>query len=121
MKNKAEDLGMKCPIFELNGFCPRGVTCRFANSHLDDKGRNIKRHDYDSTKPPTTLNGGNSGKLILGKTYNSLYSDSMYFYRIIHTFTQAGLQFQSCTFRACKGREVKRNEKTTRIIFGQYC
>ncbi|XP_005185201.1 tRNA-dihydrouridine(47) synthase [NAD(P)(+)]-like [Musca domestica] len=54
---KGEDLGEKCVVFESKGFCPRGVTCRFAKSHLDAEGRNIKAPHYDENTPPTTFNG----------------------------------------------------------------
>lgn len=57
LADKGEDLGEKCVIFETKGFCPRGVTCRFAKSHLDEEGRNIKATHYDENKPPTTFNG----------------------------------------------------------------
>ncbi|XP_037824837.1 tRNA-dihydrouridine(47) synthase [NAD(P)(+)]-like [Lucilia sericata] len=60
LANKGEDLGDKCPVYEAKGYCPRGVTCRFAKAHLDSEGRNIKKPEYDENAPPTTCNGINS-------------------------------------------------------------
>ncbi|XP_037960401.1 tRNA-dihydrouridine(47) synthase [NAD(P)(+)]-like [Teleopsis dalmanni] len=57
MSEKAEDIGDECPIFKAKGYCMRGVTCRFAKSHLDADGHNIKATHYDETKGPTTFNG----------------------------------------------------------------
>lgn len=57
MAEKPKDLADKCPIFEAKGFCPRGVTCRFANSHLDAEGRNIKNPPYNENAAPSTCNG----------------------------------------------------------------
>ncbi|KAM7352806.1 dihydrouridine synthase 3 [Cochliomyia hominivorax] len=57
LATKGEDLGDKCPVYEAKGFCPRGVTCRFAKAHLDAEGRNFKKSEYDENSPPTTCNG----------------------------------------------------------------
>ena len=57
MANKGEDLAQNCPVYDAKGFCPRGVTCRFAKAHLDSEGRNIKSAQYDENQPPTTFNG----------------------------------------------------------------
>lgn len=58
MESKGEDLGDLCPIFESKGYCERGVTCRFAKSHMDAEGRNVKAAHYDATSVvKTTVNG----------------------------------------------------------------
>ncbi|XP_065357878.1 tRNA-dihydrouridine(47) synthase [NAD(P)(+)]-like [Calliphora vicina] len=57
MANKPEDLAEKCPVYEAKGYCPRGVTCRFAKCHLDSEGRNIKNPEYNENLPPSTCNG----------------------------------------------------------------
>lgn len=57
---KGEDLGDKCVVFATKGYCARGVTCRFAKSHTDAEGRNIKAEHYDE-KAQTTYNGISSG------------------------------------------------------------
>uniref|UniRef100_A0A1A9V8B6 tRNA-dihydrouridine(47) synthase [NAD(P)(+)] n=1 Tax=Glossina austeni TaxID=7395 RepID=A0A1A9V8B6_GLOAU len=57
MANKQPDLGERCPVFDAKGYCHRGVTCRFANAHLDEQGRNVKREDYDEMEAKTTYNG----------------------------------------------------------------
>lgn len=41
----------------------QGVSCRFAKAHTDDKGRNIKKDDYDEDSSQTTFNGISSGGL----------------------------------------------------------
>uniref|UniRef100_A0A915HMB3 tRNA-dihydrouridine(47) synthase [NAD(P)(+)] n=1 Tax=Romanomermis culicivorax TaxID=13658 RepID=A0A915HMB3_ROMCU len=35
-ENKPADLGDKCPIFDIRGFCSYGITCRFAKSHTGE-------------------------------------------------------------------------------------
>ncbi|XP_075150165.1 dihydrouridine synthase 3 [Haematobia irritans] len=57
LSSKGEDLGDKCVVFEVKGFCPRGVTCRFAKAHLDSEGNNIKASSYDENAPASTFNG----------------------------------------------------------------
>ncbi|KAL7739133.1 hypothetical protein ACLKA6_001047 [Drosophila palustris] len=57
LEAKGEDLGNECYVFATKGYCGRGVTCRFAKSHTDAQGRNMKGMDYDEQTPPTTCNG----------------------------------------------------------------
>uniref|UniRef100_A0A2M4ANN8 tRNA-dihydrouridine(47) synthase [NAD(P)(+)] n=1 Tax=Anopheles triannulatus TaxID=58253 RepID=A0A2M4ANN8_9DIPT len=38
---KPKDIGDKCYIYSVKGFCNFGVTCRFAGAHLDEQNRNI--------------------------------------------------------------------------------
>ncbi|KAH8325727.1 hypothetical protein KR067_005918, partial [Drosophila pandora] len=54
---KGEDLGPECYVFTTKGYCARGVSCRFAKAHTDDKGRNIKKEGYDEISSQTTFNG----------------------------------------------------------------
>ncbi|KAH8262637.1 hypothetical protein KR026_004516, partial [Drosophila bipectinata] len=54
---KGEDLGTECYVFNTKGYCARGVSCRFAKAHTDDKGRNIKKESYDESASQTTFNG----------------------------------------------------------------
>lgn len=61
---KGEDLGDKCVVFATKGYCARGVTCRFAKSHTDAEGRNIKADHYDE-KAQTTYNGISSGGFVV--------------------------------------------------------
>lgn len=61
--SKAEDLGSTCAIYTTKGFCPRGVTCRFAKSHLDKSGNNLKSDSYDANAPSTTFNGISTGMI----------------------------------------------------------
>eukprot|EP00981_Chlorochromonas_danica_P006375 scaffold1365_cov163-Ochromonas_danica.AAC.65 len=44
LSKKPADLGPVCLIFEKFGYCPSGITCRFAASHIDPStGRNLSR------------------------------------------------------------------------------
>ncbi|XP_034098805.1 tRNA-dihydrouridine(47) synthase [NAD(P)(+)]-like [Drosophila albomicans] len=54
---KGEELGSECYVYATKGHCNRGVTCRFAKSHTDAEGRNIKAPHYNEQTPPTTCNG----------------------------------------------------------------
>lgn len=40
--NKPDDIGETCYIYNVNGFCQYGVTCRFAKNHLDLEFKNIR-------------------------------------------------------------------------------
>lgn len=40
LENKLPDIGEKCPIYSINGYCPYGVTCRFGIQHLEN-GKNL--------------------------------------------------------------------------------
>jgi len=42
LDSKPEDIGPECYVFKTLGYCPRGVTCRWASQHLDQDFRNIK-------------------------------------------------------------------------------
>ena len=64
MESKGEDLGSECPVFKSKGHCERGLTCRFAKSHMDGEGRNIKAENYNEKDAAlkTTVNGIDSGE-----------------------------------------------------------
>lgn len=57
LESKPKDIGETCQVFKTKGFCPRGVTCRFASCHLDENRNNIKSDSYDPNAPVSTLNG----------------------------------------------------------------
>lgn len=78
LESKGEDLGDQCPVYEAKGFCPRGVTCRFAKSHLDANCRNMKRDDYDPKKSPSTCNGVTVGE------WCSKIKSEIYFYLLFN-------------------------------------
>jgi len=46
LANKQEDLGPECYVFSTQGYCPRGLACRYSSTHVDKDGRNIR----DSSK-----------------------------------------------------------------------
>ncbi|KAH7488455.1 hypothetical protein PRIC1_007429 [Phytophthora ramorum] len=49
MKRKPKDMGDRCPVFDVVGYCRYGVACRFAKAHtekVDGKYRNVKRDGY---------------------------------------------------------------------------
>ncbi|XP_065219820.1 tRNA-dihydrouridine(47) synthase [NAD(P)(+)]-like [Planococcus citri] len=45
LASKPSDIQEECYIFNTQGYCPRGATCRFGSSHLTSNGRNIKRSE----------------------------------------------------------------------------
>lgn len=57
LESKPKDIGNICPVYNVKGFCPRGVTCRFAKAHVDENGSNIKADFYNPNAPPSTFNG----------------------------------------------------------------
>ncbi|XP_055849284.1 tRNA-dihydrouridine(47) synthase [NAD(P)(+)]-like [Episyrphus balteatus] len=57
LESKPKDIGDTCQIFNVKGFCPRGVTCRFASAHMDENRNNIKADSYDPNTPLSTCNG----------------------------------------------------------------
>ncbi|KAH8377585.1 hypothetical protein KR093_006142, partial [Drosophila rubida] len=54
---KGEELGSECYVYATKGYCSRGVTCRFAKSHTNAEGRNLKAPHYDERTAATTCNG----------------------------------------------------------------
>ena len=46
LASKQEDLGPECYVFSTQGYCPRGLSCRYNSNHVDKDGRNIR----DSSK-----------------------------------------------------------------------
>lgn len=59
---KPEDIGSVCPVYTTKGFCPRGLTCRFAKNHLDENRNNIKQEWYDEATANDSVNFMTSGK-----------------------------------------------------------
>lgn len=62
--DKPEDIGDVCPVYTTKGFCPRGLTCRFAKNHLDENRNNRKQDWYDEAKANDTVNFMTAGKKI---------------------------------------------------------
>jgi len=42
ISDKPKDIADECFIFSTQGYCPRGISCRFSSIHLDKDGRNLK-------------------------------------------------------------------------------
>jgi len=55
MDIKPQDVGTVCPIFASLGHCERGITCRFAGSHLDENLNNLKNEEIYTGKPQTRI------------------------------------------------------------------
>jgi len=51
METKEKDIGPVCFVYQSLGYCPRGVTCRFATQHIDQDFRNIKNKDVFTGEP----------------------------------------------------------------------
>ncbi|GMF11803.1 unnamed protein product [Phytophthora lilii] len=61
MKRKLKDLGERCPVFDVVGYCRYGVACRFAKAHIekvDGTYRNVKREGYVETPGQQDLGDG---------------------------------------------------------------
>lgn len=58
---KPEDIGQVCHVYSTKGFCPRGLTCRFAKNHLDENRNNLKEDWYDEAKSNDSVNHMTSG------------------------------------------------------------
>lgn len=56
LTKKPEDIGSMCHIYSTRGFCARGLTCRFAKSHIDENGKNIKSESYDASAAIESVN-----------------------------------------------------------------
>lgn len=56
LDNKPKDVPGTCYIYSTKGFCERGLTCRFAGSHLDDKFNNLKAEFYNPNAESDTKN-----------------------------------------------------------------
>jgi tRNA-dihydrouridine synthase 3 len=51
VESKPEDIGAECYVFSSLGYCPRGVTCRFAGHHTDKDFKNVKNKEIYTEKP----------------------------------------------------------------------
>lgn len=49
LEKKQPDIGEKCPVFSLKGFCTYGVTCRFGKDHLTEDMKNINPENVQRT------------------------------------------------------------------------
>lgn len=55
---KPKDIGDTCYIYSTKGYCSRGLTCRFARSHLDSNYNNLKSDIYKTDDvSSSTVNG----------------------------------------------------------------
>lgn len=41
LSRKDPDIGEKCPVYSINGFCTYGISCRFSKNHLTAEGINM--------------------------------------------------------------------------------
>lgn len=75
---KPKDIAPVCPVYSTKGFCPRGLTCRFAGNHLDEGRNNCKQDGYDEAKANDSVNfistGKNERKFILFVFGNTIFS-----------------------------------------------
>lgn len=53
---KPEDIDSTCPIYSTKGFCPRGLTCRFAKNHIDENRNNCKQDWYNEGTANDSVN-----------------------------------------------------------------
>jgi len=63
MASKPPDIAACCYVFSQHGFCPRGVTCRFAGAHLDTEGRNVRREGWKEVEDVNRLDKQLQAKL----------------------------------------------------------
>jgi len=42
LATKPDDLGPECYVYSTQGYCPRGLACRYNSMHVDKEGRNIR-------------------------------------------------------------------------------
>lgn len=50
LSKKDPDIGEKCPIFDINGFCNYGISCRFSKNHLSPEGINVNFEKIQRTE-----------------------------------------------------------------------
>lgn len=60
---KPADIGLVCPVYSTKGFCPRGLTCRFAKNHVDENQNNCKQDWYDEATANDSKNYMTTGKV----------------------------------------------------------
>lgn len=73
---KPDDIGPVCPIYTTKGFCPRGLTCRFAQNHIDDNRNNCKQDWYDEATANDSVNQLTQG---LFQCFNRFFSQCLHF------------------------------------------
>ncbi len=50
LRSKPPDISTKCPVWDVRGYCPSGLRCRFGNSHIIN-GLSIERTEEDGGVP----------------------------------------------------------------------
>lgn len=94
LSDKPADVGKTCYIYSTKGFCPRGLTCRFASAHIDGDLNNLKSDKYNELAPKTTLNQisfGNLLDLALKECNNWRF---LLLYRVAGAVAQKDIQFR---------------------------
>lgn len=69
LENKLPDLGETCYVYSVQGFCPRGLTCRFSSKHISENGLNLVDEEVRET---WIKNGYQTSKLFTKEIQESL-------------------------------------------------
>lgn len=95
LTEKPTDISETCYIYSTKGFCARGVTCRFAHAHLDDKLNNRKNElVYDENAQKTTVNQISTGNYEQTQLkYSFTKNKEVFLFRTTNDFTQTIIQF----------------------------
>lgn len=48
LEKKPEDINKTCYVYSIKGRCPRGLTCRYGSSHIEDSKNMIDQVKYDT-------------------------------------------------------------------------
>lgn len=51
LETKPNDISDTCYIYTTKGFCSRGLTCRFAKSHITENLNNIRADFFNENAP----------------------------------------------------------------------
>lgn len=73
VKNKPQDIGDECPIFNVYGYCKFGVCCRFAKSHLTADYTNIVNEELWNKMKDVPFSCNTLLKEIQGKLWKRKY------------------------------------------------
>ena len=72
LKNKPLDLGERCPVYDIHGYCPQAFCCRWANAHIyHDQEADTYTIKEESNKIPYIET--NSGKELTYQLKRKLY------------------------------------------------
>ncbi|XP_055383606.1 tRNA-dihydrouridine(47) synthase [NAD(P)(+)]-like [Condylostylus longicornis] len=74
MKNKPEDISEVCYVYSVKGFCPRGLTCRFSKSHIDENFNNKKSEFFVEPSNIRSKNGLTSDLQVKLRKYSYDFS-----------------------------------------------